>query len=179
MFSARGLGWLRRGTGRKVLAAVLAFQAVVIVIVFAAERAGRRADQAQIAFNLNPDVWWTRNIAGPTVRPPIHKASVAKIEPGEVVIGVEVGGNARAYRLAAFDDASGHLVNDLLGGVPVSVSYCEQARRQGPPRLRPLARSPIPEGDGGVESPGKIAALLCGHLSSRHDSRSIRTQMFP
>ena len=35
-----------------------------------------------------------------------------------------VGGKARACRLAAFDDASGHLVNDLVGGMPVSVADC-------------------------------------------------------
>jgi hypothetical protein len=44
--------------------------------------------------------------------------------PGEVVVGVEVGGKARAYRLDSFQNQRGHLVNDLVGGVPVSVSYC-------------------------------------------------------
>ena len=41
------------------------------------------------------------------------------------MIGVEVGGKARAYRFAAFESKSGHLVNDLVGGVPVSVAYCD------------------------------------------------------
>jgi hypothetical protein len=40
------------------------------------------------------------------------------------VIGVVTQGNARAYRLAAFEGKSGHLVNDLIGAVPVSVAYC-------------------------------------------------------
>jgi hypothetical protein len=128
MVPASGLKWLNHGAGRKVLAAMLAFQSVALFVVIAAERAAQRADLAQMPFNLKPDVLWRNNVAGPTVRPPILKASVAKMDPHEVVIGVEVGGNVRAYRLAAFDDASGHLVNDLLGGVPVSVAYCNLSR---------------------------------------------------
>jgi hypothetical protein len=41
-----------------------------------------------------------------------------------------VGGKAPACRLAAFDDASGHLVNDLVGGMPVSVADCNITYRQ-------------------------------------------------
>ena len=41
-----------------------------------------------------------------------------------MVIGVEIGGKARAYRLGALDDPSGHLVNDTIGGVPLTVAYC-------------------------------------------------------
>jgi hypothetical protein len=43
----------------------------------------------------------------------------------EEVIGVEVGGRARAYRLDAFRDRTRHLVNDWIAGVPLSVAYCD------------------------------------------------------
>src|SRR5262249_38181663 len=118
----------RRGTVRKILTAMLVLQAVVIVVVIASERAARRSEEARMTYNLRPGVWWRENPFKPTLLPPLVMAPEAKVQPGELVIGVEVGGQARAYRLAAFDDASGHLVNDLVGGVPVSVAYCNIAR---------------------------------------------------
>lgn len=121
-------GLMRRGTARNVLAAALLLQATVIALIIGYERGARRSDQAQMTFNFNPGVWWRDNVAKPTLHPPIVKAPEAKIQPDELVFGVEIGGRARAYRLAAFDDPSGHLVNDLIGGVPVSVAYCNLSR---------------------------------------------------
>jgi hypothetical protein len=128
MWNLTGLGWLRRGRRGNLLAAALALQGVLIVLIIADVRASRRANQKQITFKHSPNIWWRENVAKPTLRPPILKAAEAKIRPDEPVIGVEVGGKARAYRVAAFDDASGHLVNDLIGSVPVSVAYCNMTR---------------------------------------------------
>src|SRR5579864_5311202 len=114
----------RHATPRNVVVAVLAIEAVVVGLIFAQERALRRANEAQMRFNLNPDVLWRENQAKAIVRPATISAKEAKIRPEEVVLGIEVGGNARAYRLDALHDEGGHLVNDLIGGVPVSVSYC-------------------------------------------------------
>jgi hypothetical protein len=50
------------------------------------------------------------------------------MRPDEMVIGVEIGGRARAYSLSAFDHPMGHLVNDMIGGVAVSVAYCNLSR---------------------------------------------------
>jgi hypothetical protein len=36
-----------------------------------------------------------------------------------------LGGRARAYRLEALNGRTTHVVNDLLGGVPISVTYCD------------------------------------------------------
>jgi hypothetical protein len=42
------------------------------------------------------------------------------------VIGVFAAGRARAYLLEAFERGpASHLVNDVLGGVPISVSHCD------------------------------------------------------
>ena len=63
------------------------------------------------------------------------------MKPDEVIIGVEVRGIAQAYRLAAFESTVGRLVNDLVGGVPVSVAYCDVSRCFGFPaihRYKPL-----------------------------------------
>ena len=58
-------------------------------------------------------------------RPAVVSAEGARLPDEEVVIGVVVGGKARAYRLDAFRDRRRHIVNDLIGRVPVSVTYCD------------------------------------------------------
>jgi hypothetical protein len=101
--------------------------AIVSMVVYV--RASRRAAYDQkIAFDQNPPVTWRENLAKPILRPPILQANEVEIRPDEIVIGVEVGGRARAYRLSSFDFPSGHLVNDVIGDVPVSVSYCNLTR---------------------------------------------------
>jgi hypothetical protein len=123
MFRTAESGLPKRAIVGYVLVATLGLQAVVIVLIIESERAARRADDARMTFNLNPAVWWRDNVAKPTIRPPISTVAEAKAEPQDLVIGVELNGRARAYRLAAFDDPSGHVVNDLIGDVPVSVAY--------------------------------------------------------
>jgi len=41
-----------------------------------------------------------------------------------VVVGVEAGGKHRAYLLQGMCNPNTHVVNDLLGGVPLSVAFC-------------------------------------------------------
>ncbi|MGP0063554.1 MAG: DUF3179 domain-containing (seleno)protein [Isosphaeraceae bacterium] len=117
---------LRKGwSTTKVLAAVIALQVAGIVLVFFYERSARQAEEARMSFNLSPDVWWVENPAKGVSKPPVVRASeTTLIRPDDYVIGVIVGGKARAYRLLSFDDESGHHVNDLVGDVPVSVTYC-------------------------------------------------------
>ncbi len=57
----------------------------------------------------------------------LHTAPAAEAELGddEAVVGVSAGGRSRAYRVAALSMGHAtHVVNDVLGGVPVSVTYC-------------------------------------------------------
>jgi hypothetical protein len=110
-----------RGTGRYLLAAALALELVVFLLIIARVRASRQAYSATVAQRASP--LWTKNAAGPTNRPPILLPREANMPPNEPVIGVDIGGKARAYRVTAFDDASGHVVNDMLGDTPVSISY--------------------------------------------------------
>jgi Protein of unknown function (DUF3179) len=110
------------------LCAVLAIEAMVIVRIVASERASRQADEARMTPMQRPGASWQRNHAQPIVRPPTLAAETAKLPPEEMVIGVVAGGKARAYRLSAFEGKSGHLVNDMIGGAPVSVAYCNLTR---------------------------------------------------
>jgi hypothetical protein len=52
-------------------------------------------------------------------------AADAGLGDDEPVVGVQAGGRARAYRVGALSMGQAtHVVNDVLGGVPVSVTYC-------------------------------------------------------
>jgi hypothetical protein len=60
----------------------------------------------------------------PALDQPAHVAADAAswLDPAEPVVGVAVGGAARAYPLRILDWHE--LVNDTLGGVPLAVSHC-------------------------------------------------------
>ncbi len=68
--------------------------------------------------------WWPREQDG-VIRPPTVEAAKAGLEDDAEVLGVEVKGAARAYRLATLSDINRHIVNDTVNGVPVSVLYCD------------------------------------------------------
>ena len=59
------------------------------------------------------------------VCPPTSGVEGSGMRDDDEVIGVEIGGRARAYRLVALSSRTTHVVNDLLGGVPVTVAYCD------------------------------------------------------
>ena len=110
-------------TTRNVLAVLLTLEAAIIGMVVAGERASRRADRARMAA-LGTGGLWLDHPAKPVEHPPIVEAAGAEIRADALVIGVEIGGKARAYRLGALDDPGGHLVNDIISGMPVTVAYC-------------------------------------------------------
>lgn len=59
--------------------------------------------------------------------PPVVAASKAGLPDDAPVVGVLVAGQARAYSLRALSRMDQHVVNDLVGSVPVSVTYCDTA----------------------------------------------------
>ncbi len=62
----------------------------------------------------------------PIQQPPALSAGAAALHDDDEVIGVAAGGRHRAYLISALVPIDGHVVNDLLGGVPVTVSYCDR-----------------------------------------------------
>jgi hypothetical protein len=102
---------------------------VVAAIVTAALRwpapATPAADGEAGASGLEGGHWWQRSAAECVLRPPVLMADEAALAGSEEVLGIEVGGRARAYRLGAFRFPARHIVNDLIEGVPVSVAYCD------------------------------------------------------
>ena len=57
----------------------------------------------------------------PLERPGFSPASKAKLDSGEQVIAVRIGGAARAYPIRSM--SYHHLVNDVLGGLPIVATY--------------------------------------------------------
>jgi hypothetical protein len=59
-------------------------------------------------------------------QPSTFSADKAALEDDALVVGVYVSGHARAYALEAFQHRPDlHIVNDLLGDVPISITHCD------------------------------------------------------
>ena len=58
--------------------------------------------------------------------PPTLPATISKIADVDEVIGIVVKGKPRAYWLKALKYPPWHIVNDVVVGVPVSVTYCDR-----------------------------------------------------
>ena len=55
----------------------------------------------------------------------LSASQAAPLDEEEAVVGICAGGRCRAYMVRAVSmGPSAHIINDLLGGVPVSVTYC-------------------------------------------------------
>lgn len=59
--------------------------------------------------------------------PAVEPASSAKIDENAQIIGVEVDGQFRAYCICEMRSPFTHVVNDVVGGVPVTVTYCDRS----------------------------------------------------
>jgi hypothetical protein len=57
----------------------------------------------------------------PLDRPTFSPSSKAKLDSGEEVIAVHIGGAARAYPVRSM--SYHHIVNDVLGGLPIVATY--------------------------------------------------------
>jgi hypothetical protein len=60
-------------------------------------------------------------------RPPTRPAALAGLADDSPVIGVLAGGRPRAYLLGAMTQRAHHVVDDVVGETPVTVTYCDQA----------------------------------------------------
>src|SRR5262249_40673622 len=117
----------RRRTMRRTVVALLIAEAVVVASIYCYEAVMLRVRQGAGSFKRGtepPNPWLHFNAPG-IDRPPIVAAGDAGLNDNEEVIGVDVRGKARAYRLSALLDRQHHVVNDLIDGVPVTVTYCD------------------------------------------------------
>src|SRR5262245_2925343 len=67
----------------------------------------------------------TPDVFPPVKKPPVKEAADVTLPDDFPVVGVVAGGKPRAYSLKALAAGDGHVVNDLISNVPVSVVYCD------------------------------------------------------
>lgn len=80
------------------------------------------------AVSEKPPVAQSSPYSAPGIRtPPVVPAAKAKLKDDEEVIGIEAHGRFRAYSEAAMSGMNGHVVNDLIDDVPITVTYCDRA----------------------------------------------------
>jgi hypothetical protein len=57
--------------------------------------------------------------------PPTLAADAATVEDDAPVVGIEASGMHRAYLLEGMTTKKRHVANDLVAGVPISITYCD------------------------------------------------------
>ncbi len=172
------LEWLKVGAARKLVALVIVLQAAAIVLFLNSERSALRREQAAAKISdWELGLGWRENSAKPIITPPVLKAKDAVLKPDDYVIGVEVDGKTRAYALAAFDDPSGHIVNDLVGKVSVSVSYCNLTRCVRV-YTDPQSSVPLDARSAGVFN-GEMIVSLAGNLYSHRTGKPLEPDKNP
>jgi hypothetical protein len=67
-----------------------------------------------------------RRVTAGVRMPRVFSAADAESAADDEVIGVVVGGRARAYRVKNMAYLMNHVVNDMIDGRPVSVTYCDK-----------------------------------------------------
>jgi hypothetical protein len=100
----------------------------------------------------------------PGVRlPAALPADQAPLRDEAPVVGVEVGGQCRAYALAAFAPAGRgygrHVVNDLIGTTPITVTFCDRTECARV-FIGPEGGTPLDIGVGGWTGDGERGAML-------------------
>ncbi len=154
---------------RVVLAAVGAF-AVVAAAAYALEALALWSARYGVTVDMRPEPpgSWLRAEADGDRTPPAVAAEGAGLDDAEKVIGVVVNGAARAYRLGALRDPRRHVVNDLVGGAPVTVAYCNRTdciRTYTGPGAEPLRVGIAGLRDGGLVI--KLDGVYYDHQSGR------------
>ena len=93
--------WQAAGRWRKIFLA-----AVMVVVAFSA-----------VMSRLNYFEWMFH----PVESPRFEAESASKLDNGEMVLAITFGHDARAYPISEM--AYHHILNDVVGGVPVAVTY--------------------------------------------------------
>jgi len=77
-----------------------------------------------------PKMYFAMAFTGETVpgvvQPATLPANAASIPDDAPIIGVEVDGHWRAYCVSEMGEPLTHVINDVLGGIPLTVTYCDR-----------------------------------------------------
>ena len=118
--------WKLLGPWNVLLVAVAA-SATLILALIGAERSSSRAVALKYAPRPKTDehIWKKMLGTNQIIRPSTVRADQAGLPENASVIGVVVDGKARAYSLRSLRHLRQHVVNDLVGGVPITVAHCD------------------------------------------------------
>jgi Protein of unknown function (DUF3179) len=116
----KALGHVHR-TGFTVVGCFVVAAVVAVGInVLDRPRPSPSVDSPNFGAMATPFVWPAR------IQPPTVSAAAANLPDDEPVIGIVSHSKSRAYRIKAFAGMTNHVVNDVLDGVPVSVTHCDR-----------------------------------------------------
>ena len=99
----------------------------LLLLLLGTTGCGQRPKATKLATKEDWKKMATMGIAPAVVTPPIERADEANLADDCRVVGVVIDGKPRAYLIAALKPFHSHVVNDLIGEVPVSVTYCDLA----------------------------------------------------
>lgn len=154
----------------RVVLAALGVAGLVAAAAYAVEALALRSVRNDVTFDMRPEPpgSWLRAEADGVRTPPAVAPELAGLDDAEEVVGVVVNGVARAYRLDELSIPRRHVVNDLVGGIPVSVAFCDQTgcvrTYTGP------GTAPLRIGIGGLRDGGlvvKLDGVYYDHRSGR------------
>jgi hypothetical protein len=98
---------------------------VVGVIVTGTVMVGRALDPPVEPPPVRDLAATTQQHPGLVCPPPAPAADAAKVKDSDAVIGVVVEGRPRAYVVKALSYPRTHVVDDVVAGHPVTVTYCD------------------------------------------------------
>jgi hypothetical protein len=110
-----------------IVAAVALLELIAVGSIYWSERSRLERDMFRSFYREGPSSDRSEFFSDGIRQPPTRSAEDARLADVEEVIGVEVGGKARAYRLEAMKNRGEHIINDIVSGVPVTVTYCDVA----------------------------------------------------
>jgi hypothetical protein len=111
----------------KVLIGFIAADAVLILGIVWTDRSASREAELKHAPRprIDEHVWKKRLGKHQINRPSTVRPDSAELPEDATVIGVVVDGRARAYALKSLRNLQQHVVNDVVGGVPITVAHCD------------------------------------------------------
>jgi Protein of unknown function (DUF3179) len=110
-----------------IISALAGVELVVVVGFYWVERIQLHAVEKDVTYGKSSESKHLWKFEMPGLRnPPALSATASKIADGDEVVGVVVNGKPRAYSLKALKYPPWHIVNDVVVGVPVSVTYCDR-----------------------------------------------------
>ena len=112
----------------RVILVLLAAEPLLVAVFYSVERSRLHAVEKSVTYQNSGPItkkFWKFEMPG-LRNPRALSAETSKIPDNDEVIGVVINGQPRAYWLKALKYPPWHIVNDVVAGVPVSVTYCDR-----------------------------------------------------